>query len=83
MNRQAVNSPFSCAANTSKHNCIGRIVIKFIKGFLPVFEACGAVNPLKAKAVILERQLDQVKHFGPTTENDASDSQLSRAVVYE
>jgi hypothetical protein len=58
MNTQAVNSPFSCAANTGKHNRTGRIVIKLIKGFAPIFEACGAVNPLKAKAVFLERLLD-------------------------
>jgi hypothetical protein len=48
-----------------------------MKGIAPVFKACFAVNPLEAEAVFLECLLDQVEHFGPAAEYDASNNQLS------
>jgi hypothetical protein len=82
MNTQAVNSPFPSAANTGKHDSIGWIIVELMKGLAPVFKACPAINPLEAKAVFLECLLDQVKHFGPATENDASNNQLSTVIEF-
>jgi hypothetical protein len=83
MNTQAVNSPFPSAANTGKHDSTAWIVVELMKGLAPVFKACLAVNSLEAEAVFLEFLLDQVKHFGPATENDASNNQLSTVITFE
>ena len=75
MSVQVVNSPFPGAANTGKHNSIAWIIIEQSQGLAPVLKACLAVNPFESEAVFLECLLDQVKHFDPATENDASNDQ--------
>jgi hypothetical protein len=54
-----------------------------IKGLASILEAALAVNPLKMEVVFLECLLDQVKHLGPATENDAGNNQLNTVTAVE
>ena len=84
MNMQAVNnSPFPSTADTGKHDSTAWVIVEVLKGLGPIFKACPAVDSLEAEIVILECLLDQVKHSGPATEDDASNNQLSTVIVFE
>lgn len=81
--QEVVNSPFPSAANTGKHDSTAWIIIEFMKGLASTFKACPAVDSLEAEAVIVECLLNQVKHSGPATENDAANNQLSTVIASE
>ena len=74
------NPPFSRAANAGEQYSAIEVFVKLTYCFGSLFEACLAIYSLEAKAVRHNCLLDQIKHFGPVTENDTNNDQQHEAI---
>ena len=61
--------PFSCTSDTGNHDGARWILFELLYRHTSLLEAALAVYSLESKAALRQALCDQIKHFGPVTEN--------------
>jgi len=70
--------PFACTSYTSNHDGTCWILFELLYCHTSLLQAALAVYSLESKAIPYQGLCNQVKHFGPVTENDTAIYQHSK-----